>query len=42
MYHTMNGWGWFFMSFGALFWLLLLGGVVYVAVRFAQQHAKRS
>ncbi len=42
MYHDMNGWGWLFMTFGAVFWILMLGGVVYLAVRLAQQHERRS
>jgi hypothetical protein len=38
----MTGWGWFWMTFGAIFWILLIAGVIYVAVQLAQQHARRS
>ena len=29
----MNGWGWFWMTFWSLAWIVLLGVVVYVATR---------
>src|SRR6266536_803445 len=31
MYHWMDGWGWFWMSFMTVFWVVVLGAVVYVA-----------
>ena len=37
MYHSMNDWGWFWMTFAAIFWIVVLGAVVYVAVRLAQR-----
>lgn len=42
MYHSMDGWNWFWMSFVGIFWLVLLGAVVYVAVRLGQRHDRRS
>ncbi len=42
MYHSMNGWNWLWMTFSGAFWLLMVGGVVYVAVRLAQRHDRRS
>jgi hypothetical protein len=42
MYHDMNGGAWLHMSIGAAFWILMPAGAVYVAVRLAQQHARRS
>jgi hypothetical protein len=38
MYHDMNAWWLFGMTFGALFWVLLIGVAVYVAVRLAHRH----
>lgn len=38
MYHDMNGWGWFGMTFGAAVWIVLLALAVYVAVRLANRH----
>lgn len=35
MYHWMNGSSWFWMSFVMILWIVLLGTVVYVAVRLA-------
>ncbi len=33
MYHWMDGWGWFWMTFMTVFWVVVLGAVVfYVAV----------
>ncbi len=37
MYGWMDGWGWFWMSFMMVFWIALLGTVVYIAVRLAQR-----
>ncbi len=37
MYHWMDGWGWFWMSFMMVFWIVVLGAVVYAAVRLAQR-----
>jgi hypothetical protein len=42
MYHDMNGWAWFGMTLGALFWILLIGIAVYVAVRFAHRQNRQS
>jgi hypothetical protein len=41
VYHSMDGWNWIWMSFAGAFWLLMIGGVVYIAVRLAQQHDRR-
>ncbi len=27
MYHWMDGWGWFWMSFMTVFWVVVLGAV---------------
>jgi hypothetical protein len=37
MYHDMNGWAWFGMTFGALFWAPLIGIAVYVAARVSRR-----
>jgi len=37
----MDGWNWFWMSFAGVFWLIVIGAVVYVAVRLAQQHDRQ-
>jgi hypothetical protein len=34
--HWMNGWDWVWMTLMMVFWVVLLGTVVYVAVRLAQ------
>jgi hypothetical protein len=41
MYHSMNSLTWFWMTFMIIFWILVLGAVVYLAVRLAHQHEKR-
>ena len=44
MYHHMNdatGWDWFWMVPMMLLWIVVLGGVVYAAVRLALQHSER-
>jgi hypothetical protein len=33
----MHGWAWFWMSFMMVFWIVVLGAVVYVAVRLGQR-----
>ncbi|MGH3141975.1 MAG: hypothetical protein ACRDO9_02420 [Gaiellales bacterium] len=33
--HWMDGWDWFWMSFMMVFWAVVLGAVVYVAVKLA-------
>jgi len=33
----MGGWDWFWMAFMMLFWIAVLGAVVYAAVRLAQR-----
>lgn len=45
MYHHMNdwnGWNWFWMVPMMILWILVLGGVVYAAVRLALQHSHHS
>ncbi len=37
MYHWMDGWGWFWMTFMTVFWVVVLGAVVYAAVRLANR-----
>lgn len=35
--HWMNEWGWAWMTFMVVFWVVLLGAVVYVAGRLGQR-----
>ena len=44
VYGWMNGWGWFWMSFMMIFWLVFLGAVVvvYAAVRLGQRPRDRA
>ena len=35
MYHWMDASGWFWMSFMMIFWIVLIGAVVFAAVRLA-------
>ncbi len=37
MYHWMDGGGWFWMTFVTVSWFVVIGIVVYVAVRLAQR-----
>jgi hypothetical protein len=37
MYHWMDGWDWIWMSFMMVFWVVLLGAVVFIAVRLGQR-----
>ena len=37
MYGWMDGFDWFWMSFMMLFWVVLLGAVIYIAVRLGQR-----
>lgn len=37
MYHWMDSGGWFWMTFMTVFWVVLLGAVVYVAVKLAKR-----
>lgn len=37
MYHWMDGTDWFWMSFVMVFWIVVVGAVVYAAVRLAQR-----
>lgn len=39
-YHHMDGYDWFWMIPMMLFWLVLLGAVVYGAVRLAMHDAR--
>jgi heme/copper-type cytochrome/quinol oxidase subunit 2 len=41
MHNWMNGSGWFWMSFMIVFWIVVLGAVVYVAVRLAQRPPRK-
>ena len=44
MHDWMSGWEWFWMSFMMVFWIVVLGGVVYAAVKLASRpptHPKR-
>ncbi len=41
MFHDMSGnggWGWFWMVPMLLFWIAVLGSVIYAAVRLAHKH----
>ena len=35
MHGWMSGWDWLWMSFLMVFWIAVIGGVVYAAVRLA-------
>ncbi len=37
MHAWINGWDWLWMTLMMGFWIVLLGAVVYFAVRFAQR-----
>jgi len=37
VYHWMDGWDWFWMSFVMVLWAVIVGAVVYVAVRLANR-----
>jgi hypothetical protein len=37
MHGWTDGWGWFWMSFRMVFWVVVLGAVVYVADRLARR-----
>jgi hypothetical protein len=37
MYHSMGGWAWFWMTFASVTWIIVLGAVIYVAVRLGQR-----
>lgn len=37
MHVWMNGWDWVWMTLMMGFWVVLLGGVIFVAVRLAQR-----
>ena len=46
MYHHMYGswgsaWDWLWMTLMMLFWLAVVGGVIYAAVRLAVRHEQR-
>jgi hypothetical protein len=38
----MDGWDWVWMSFMIVFWLIVLGPVVYAAVRLAEHGGTRT
>jgi hypothetical protein len=42
VHHDITGMGWLWTGVSGIFWILFLGAVVYLAVRFAAQHARRS
>ena len=35
--YWMTGWDWIWMTFMMVFWIVVLGAVVYIAVRVAQR-----
>jgi hypothetical protein len=37
MYHWTDGWGWLWMTFVMVLWVVVLGAVVYAAVRLAHR-----
>lgn len=39
--HGMNGWEWIWMSSMMGFWLVVLGAIVYAAIRLAQRAPHR-
>ena len=40
-HHDWNGWDWFWMVPMMLFWIVVLGGVIYAAVRLALRDAQK-
>ena len=40
MHAWSDGWGWFWMAFMMGLWVVLIGAVVYFAVRLAQRSPK--
>jgi hypothetical protein len=38
----MNGWSWFWIAPMMLLWVIVLGGVVYAAVRLANHDSART
>jgi len=41
MYHHMDGWDWTWAIPMMLLWIVVLGGVVYIAVRLAMQQERK-
>ena len=41
MHDSMYGWDWVWMTFMMVFWIAVLGAVVYAAVRLAQRPPHR-
>jgi hypothetical protein len=41
MYHWMDGWDWIGMTLMMAFWIVLIGAVVYIAVRLGQRPDRR-
>jgi heme/copper-type cytochrome/quinol oxidase subunit 2 len=37
MHGYMDGWNWMWMTLMVAFWVVLIGAVVYIAVRLAQR-----
>ena len=37
MYHSMDSWAWFWMSFMMVFWIVALGALVYVVAKLANR-----
>jgi len=37
VYDWMGGWGWFWMTFMIVFWVVVLGAAAYVAVKLANR-----
>jgi hypothetical protein len=40
MYRSMHSWSWLWMVFAGVVWIVVLGAIVYIAVRLAQQHGR--
>jgi len=40
MYHSMGSWAWFWMASFSVFWIFVLGAVVYIAVRLGQRSVR--
>ena len=40
MHAWIDGWGWFWMALMMALWVVLIGAVVYIAVRLAQRSPK--
>ena len=41
MYGYLDGWAWLWMTFMMVFWIVVLGAVVYIAVKLGNEDSNR-